>query len=104
MIAALQCVWYFCLCRRVFHDCVSIRKALKAVSQVHDGQAGSDRRGAPRYPYSAGSVGLVEGTGYPTRKCMCLLLQVGWVFVTRLPDKFDDQTRRRTDFGLGFRV
>jgi hypothetical protein len=41
-----------CLCRRVFHDCMSIQKALKAVSQVHDCRVGSDHRGSPHYPSS----------------------------------------------------
>ena len=58
-----------CLCRCGFHeDCVSIRKALKAVSQVLDGRVEGDRRGSPRYLYNAGSAGLVGGAGYLTRR------------------------------------
>jgi hypothetical protein len=57
----------FFLSKSVFHDCVGIRKALKALSQVLDGRVGDYRRSSPRYSYSAGSAGLVYGTGYPTR-------------------------------------
>ena len=48
-----------------FHDCVGIRKDLKAVSQV---RVGGYRRGSPRCSYNAGSAGLVDGAGYPTRE------------------------------------
>jgi len=41
-----------------------IRKALRPVSQVLDGRVGGHRRGALRYSYTAGSAGLVDGTGY----------------------------------------
>ena len=47
---------------------MGIRKALTAVSRVLDGRVGDDRRGFPRYPYNAGSAGLVDGAGYPASK------------------------------------
>ena len=50
----------------VILEYVSIRKALKAVSRMHAGQIGAWHRGQPRYPYNAGSAGVVEGTWYPT--------------------------------------
>jgi hypothetical protein len=37
----------------------------KAVSQMLDGRVGDHRRSSLRYSYNAGSVGLVDGTGYP---------------------------------------
>ena len=57
----------FGLWNQVFHDYVGIRKALKAVSQVADGRVGDHRRSSLLYSYNAGSAGLVNGTGYPTR-------------------------------------
>ena len=45
---------------------LSSDQAHDLMSQVLDGRAGGDRRGSPRYSYSAGSAGLVDGTGYPT--------------------------------------
>ena len=42
-----------------FHDCVGIRKALKAVSQMLDGRVGGNRRGFPCYSYNASSAALV---------------------------------------------
>jgi hypothetical protein len=32
-----------------------------------DVRIGYHRRGSPRYPYNAGSAGLVDGAGYPAR-------------------------------------
>ena len=46
---------------------VGIRKALKAVSQMRDNRARDHRQSFLRYSYNAGSAGLVDGTGYPTR-------------------------------------
>jgi hypothetical protein len=55
-----------------------------AVSRVLDGRVGDDRRGSPRYPYNAGSAGLVDGAGtrhasgvclYYCSTSVCLLLQ-----------------------------
>jgi hypothetical protein len=43
-------------CRYVFHDCVGIRKALKAVSRVLDGRVGDDRRSFPRILSTAESL------------------------------------------------
>ena len=57
----------FGLWSQAFPDCVGIRKAHKAVSQMSDGRVGDHRRSSPRYSYNAGSAGLVNGTGYPTR-------------------------------------
>ena len=39
-----------------------------------DGRCGGHRRGSPRYSYNAGSAGLVNGTGYPTRSWVCFLV------------------------------
>jgi hypothetical protein len=50
----------------VFHDYLGIRKAVRAVSRMRDGQAGGRGRGRPLYSYNAGSAGTVRGTGYPT--------------------------------------
>jgi hypothetical protein len=57
----------FGLWSQAFHDCVGIRKAHKAVSQMRDGRVGDHRRSSLRYSYNAGSAGLVNGTGYLTR-------------------------------------
>jgi hypothetical protein len=45
-----------------------IWKALKAVSRVLNGRVWDGHRGFLRYPYNAGSAGLVDGVGYPTSK------------------------------------
>jgi len=53
---------------RCFTYCWHPEKALKAaVSRVSDVRAGNYRRGPLPYPYSAGSLGLVDGAGYPGR-------------------------------------
>jgi hypothetical protein len=44
-------IWDFGLWKCGFHDCVGIRKALRAVNQVLDGRVGDDRRSFPCYPY-----------------------------------------------------
>jgi hypothetical protein len=72
----------------VFHDCVSIRKALKSVIQMHDGRVWSHHLGSPRYPYNAGSGGLVDGDGYP-------IPNLGWVVVVEIQRlKFREVTSR----------
>ena len=71
----------FGLWNRGFHDCVGIRKALKAVSQVLDGRVGGYRQGSPCYSYHAGSAGLVDGTGYP-------ICSWGMIFGHESPDNF----------------
>jgi hypothetical protein len=45
-----------------------------AVSQMLDGRGEHHRRSSLRHFYNADSVGLVDGTGYPTRSWI-----VGWV-------------------------
>jgi hypothetical protein len=49
---AEACVDFVFVDENFAHDCVSIRKALQAVSQMRDGRVGDDRRGFPRYSYS----------------------------------------------------
>jgi hypothetical protein len=57
------------LCRGVFHGNVGIQKPLRlgAVSRLLAARVGGHRQGSPRYSYNAGSVGLVNGAGYPAR-------------------------------------
>ena len=55
----------FGLWNQAFHDYVDIRKSLRAVSQVLDGQVGGHRRSSLRYFYNGGRAGVVGGTGYP---------------------------------------
>jgi hypothetical protein len=48
-----------------------------AVSQMLDGRGEEHRRSSLRYCYNAGSVGLVEGTGYPACKfCMIFFCSI----------------------------
>ena len=49
-------------------------ETLKAVCRVLDGRVGDDLGGFPRYPYNAGSAGLVDEAGDPTRSCVVILL------------------------------
>jgi hypothetical protein len=61
----------FGLWNQTFHDCVGIRKALRrcqpGARRAVDGRDGGHRRNSLCYFYNAGSAGLVDGTGYPTR-------------------------------------
>jgi hypothetical protein len=50
---------FFGLWNQVFHGSVGIRKALKAVSQVRDGQVGDHRRSFLLYSYNADIAGVV---------------------------------------------
>jgi hypothetical protein len=93
-VGILRLLQSFGLWNQVFHDYVGIRKALKAVSQVADGLVGDHRRSSLLYSYrdhrrssllysyNAGSAGLVNGTGCPTRSLLVV------IFGGEAPDNF----------------